>query len=128
MFTIVWATDIMAFFIGKTFGGSKLAPKISPNKTWSGAFGGLVASLTIGIISSIFFQGTLWFFVASSLLLSIFEQIGDLLESKLKRTFGVKDSGSIIPGHGGLLDRFDGIIFVAPITLILILYSPKSFM
>ncbi len=128
MFTIIWATDIMAFFVGKTFGGAKLAPRISPNKTWSGAFGGIVASLAIGVISAMFFAGSLWFFMASSVLISIFEQIGDLTESQIKRNFGVKDSGSIIPGHGGVLDRLDGIIFAAPLTLLLTLYSPESFL
>ena len=125
---MIWATDIMAFFIGKTFGGPKIAPKISPNKTISGAIGGILASIVIGIINSWFFSGdNLLFFIVASAFLSIIEQISDLLESKIKRIFGVKDSGSIIPGHGGVLDRLDGIILTAPVTLIIIILFGEKF-
>jgi phosphatidate cytidylyltransferase len=128
MFSVIWATDIMAFFIGKTFGGPKIAPKISPNKTISGAIGGILASIVIGIINSWFFSGdNLLFFIVASAFLSIIEQISDLLESKIKRIFGVKDSGSIIPGHGGVLDRLDGIILTAPVTLIIIILFGEKF-
>ncbi len=120
MFAIISATDIFAYFAGKSFGGAKLMPSVSPNKTWSGLAGGVVASIVIGFLSSFMFEGGIFFFIFISIFLSLVEQGSDLLESKLKRIFGVKDSGSIIPGHGGVLDRFDGIMLVAPVTLMLV--------
>jgi phosphatidate cytidylyltransferase len=127
MFAIIWSTDIFAFFAGKILGGAKLAPKISPNKTWSGLFGGVIASMAIGFMSSFMFSGGVLFFIFLSALLSIVEQISDLLESKFKRIFGVKDSSNIIPGHGGVLDRMDGMMLVAPLVLFLVTISPSSF-
>jgi phosphatidate cytidylyltransferase len=127
MFAIIWATDIFAFFAGRTLGGPKLAPHISPNKTWSGLGGGLIASALIGLISSFMFAGSAIFFVFISILLSLIEQVSDLMESKFKRTFGVKDSGNIIPGHGGVLDRLDGLMLVAPTVLFLITFFPNQF-
>jgi phosphatidate cytidylyltransferase len=120
MFFIVWTTDITAYFVGKSFGGPKLMPKVSPNKTWSGLIGGVVASMLIGFLSSFMFvTGNIIFFVIISGLLAVVEQLSDLIESKVKRIFKVKDSGSLIPGHGGLLDRMDGITLVAPVVLLL---------
>lgn len=127
MFAIIWSTDIFAFFAGKILGGAKLAPKISPNKTWSGLFGGVIASMIIGFMSSFMFSGGVLFFVFLSAFLSILEQVSDLLESKFKRIFGVKDSGNIVPGHGGVLDRMDGMMLVAPLVLFLITINPSSF-
>jgi phosphatidate cytidylyltransferase len=127
MFTIIWATDIFAFFAGKSLGGPKLAPHISPNKTWSGLIGGVFASFIIGLISSLIFPGSILFFIFISVFISIVEQLSDLLESKFKRIFGVKDSGDIIPGHGGVLDRLDGMIFVAPLVYLIITIFPSQF-
>lgn len=127
MFAVIWATDIFAFFSGKTFGGPKLAPEISPNKTWSGLAGGVVASMIIGFLSSFMFSGGVFFFVFLSALLAVIEQAGDLLESKFKRLFGVKDSGTIIPGHGGVLDRLDGMMFAAPAVLFFITIFADKF-
>jgi len=127
MFAIIWATDIFAFFAGRTFGGPKLAPTISPNKTWSGLAGGVLASVFIGFLSSFMFKGDIMFFMIISVLLSVLEQLSDLFESKVKRTFNVKDSGTIIPGHGGVLDRLDGLMFTAPAVLILITIFPGKF-
>ncbi len=127
MFAVIWSTDIFAFFAGKNLGGPKLAPKISPNKTWSGLLGGLVASAVIGFLSSFMFSGGVIFFILISILLAIIEQLSDLLESKFKRIFGVKDSGNIIPGHGGLLDRLDGMMLVAPALFALITFFPNKF-
>ncbi len=129
MFFVIWATDISAYFVGKSFKGPKLMPKISPNKTWSGLIGGVISSGVIGFMSSFLFaNGDIIFFVIISMILACLEQAGDLIESKIKRIFNVKDSGSLIPGHGGILDRIDGITLVAPIVLILsTLFSYKFY-
>jgi phosphatidate cytidylyltransferase len=109
----VWATDIGAYFLGKIAGGAKLAPRISPGKTWSGLIGGVcwaaVASAALGLV---FQQGATFVLAAVGVALAIVAQIGDLLESAAKRDAGVKDSGHLIPGHGGLLDRVDGLAAV----------------
>lgn len=127
MFAVIWATDIFAFFAGRSLGGAKLAPSISPNKTWSGLAGGVAASALIGLLSSFMFSGGVIFFVFVSICLSLIEQASDLLESKFKRIFGVKDSGDIIPGHGGVLDRLDGLMLAAPTVLFLITVFPSKF-
>lgn len=127
MFAIIWVTDIFAFFSGRILGGKKLAPEISPNKTWSGLFGGVAASAVIGFVSAFMFSGGVIFFVLISILLSLIEQISDLVESKFKRIFGVKDSGNIIPGHGGVLDRLDGMMFTAPAVLFIVTIFSKQF-
>lgn len=127
MFAIIWATDIFAFFAGRMIGGKKLAPTISPNKTWSGLAGGIFASAVIGLISSSMFVGSVKFFVITSVILSLIEQVSDLMESKFKRIFGVKDSGNIIPGHGGVLDRLDGIMLTAPAVLLIITIFSQQF-
>ncbi|MBN8996956.1 MAG: phosphatidate cytidylyltransferase [Rhizobiales bacterium] len=112
LFAVVWATDTGAYFVGRLIGGPKLWPAVSPKKTWSGAIGGLVAALVAGgaaaALAGIAVTPAL---VAVALTLSVASQAGDLAESALKRLFGVKDSGNIIPGHGGLMDRVDGLIF-----------------
>jgi phosphatidate cytidylyltransferase len=109
----VWATDIGAYFLGKIAGGVKLAPRISPGKTWSGLIGGVcwaaVASAALGLL---FQQGATFMLAAIGVVLAIVAQVGDLLESAAKRDAGVKDSGNLIPGHGGLLDRVDGLAAV----------------
>ncbi|MDL2398584.1 phosphatidate cytidylyltransferase [Rhizobium mayense] len=112
IFATVWATDIFAYFVGRAIGGPKLAPRISPGKTWSGAIGGAVAAVIAGtaVVWSFFSADGLWIPVLA-LVLSICSQIGDLFESFIKRSFGVKDSSHLIPGHGGVMDRVDGLIF-----------------
>lgn len=105
---LVWATDIGAYVFGKTIGGWKLAPNISPNKTWAGFLGGIICAVLITIIIA---NKPLYPFFAAAL--SVTGQIGDLFESWVKRHFGVKDSGNIIPGHGGMLDRLDSLLFVS---------------
>ena len=110
---VVWATDIGAYFLGKLAGGVKLAPRISPGKTWSGLIGGRcwagVASAAMGLA---FDQGATFGLAAIGVDLAIVAQMGDLLESAAKRDAGLKDSGHLIPGHGGLLDRIDGLVAV----------------
>jgi phosphatidate cytidylyltransferase len=109
---VVWATDIGAYFAGRTIGGPKLAPVISPNKTWSGLIGGVLAALGVGaaIAAGAGLSPQLLFLGAA---MAILAQLGDLYESWLKRRAGVKDSGRLLPGHGGVLDRLDGLVPVA---------------
>lgn len=112
VFGMVWATDIGAYFAGRAFGGARLAPTISPSKTWSGLIGGMVAALiasaTIGDRAGII-GVPLWI----GLFMGLLAQLGDLAQSWMKRRAGVKDSGKLIPGHGGLFDRVDGVLPVA---------------
>lgn len=112
---VVWATDIGGYIAGRSIGGPKLWPRVSPNKTWAGAIGGFAASLLVASGFAAFKLAGTAPLLTLGALLSIAAQFGDLFESAVKRRFGVKDSGRIIPGHGGLLDRLDG--FVAAIVL-----------
>ncbi len=123
MMIIVWSMDIGAYFSGKTIGGPKMSPKISPNKTWAGLIGGALTAVLLGLIAAYYFnfQMQVLFLVPIAAGLAIWSQIGDLAESALKRHFKVKDSGAIIPGHGGIMDRVDGVVFAAP-AMVLILY------
>jgi phosphatidate cytidylyltransferase len=115
MVLIVWASDIGAYLVGRFLGGPKLAPSISPGKTWSGAAGGLVAAMLVGLAAAqVLSPSTLAHVLPIAAALGIISQLGDLLESAIKRHFGVKDSSRLIPGHGGLLDRLDGILAAAP--------------
>jgi phosphatidate cytidylyltransferase len=112
---IIAACDSTAYFVGRRFGGPKLWPRVSPNKTISGSIGGLVAAVVVtSLVASIFGIGDLANALIMGLLIGGLSQAGDLMESAVKRQLDVKDSGSILPGHGGLLDRFDGYIFVIP--------------
>ena len=112
---IVWVTDIGGYFVGRGIGGPKLWPRVSPKKTWAGAIGGFVASLVIAAGFVAFSLGKTGPLLLLGAALSIASQLGDLLESAVKRRFGVKDSGHLIPGHGGLMDRLDG--FVAAVVV-----------
>ncbi|OYY63932.1 phosphatidate cytidylyltransferase [Sphingomonas sp. 28-62-11] len=117
---LVWMCDIGAFFVGRAFGGPRLAPSISPNKTWAGFVGGIVAAAAFGAILHVGW-GLPWRLTLATPLLAVAAQGGDLYESWLKRQAGVKDSGSMLPGHGGLMDRLDGLIPVAPIAAFLVM-------
>lgn len=111
---VVWASDIGAYVAGRLLGGRKLAPAISPGKTWSGAVGGLLAAMAFGeAAAQALAPAGFGRAAAAACVLSIVSQAGDLLESWIKRQFGVKDSGRLIPGHGGLLDRLDGMLAAA---------------
>ena len=114
LMAVVWASDIGAFFAGRLIGGPKLAPVVSPNKTWSGAVGGTLGAVAAGgaVAAAAGLVNSLAV-VCLALLLSVVSQAGDLFESGVKRRFGVKDSSRLIPGHGGLMDRLDGFLAAA---------------
>ncbi len=117
--SLVWATDIGAFFAGRSFGGPKVAPAISPNKTWSGVIGGMVAAALLGSALASYADLPLRLALASPAL-ALLAQVGDFFESWMKRRAGVKDSGTILPGHGGVLDRLDGVVTSLPLAALLI--------
>ena len=117
--SLVWATDIGAYFAGRGIGGPKLAPRISPNKTWAGLIGGILLATIVAAVMHAVYLLPLRFVIATPLL-AILAQAGDLYESHLKRRAGVKDSGSVIPGHGGFLDRLDGVVPVMPVAALLV--------
>ena len=110
LFAVVWASDAGAYAFGRALGGPRLAPRLSPNKTWSGALGGLACAGIIGFAAALIAGAAPLATVVLSLVLSAFAQGGDLAESLAKRRFGAKDSGALIPGHGGLLDRLDSLL------------------
>ena len=113
LFAVVWLTDIVAYVIGRAVGGPKLLPRVSPNKTWSGAIGGAAAGMLGGMLVALSVDIGLAGPALIALLLSIISQAGDLAESAIKRRFNVKDAGGLIPGHGGLMDRLDGFVAAA---------------
>lgn len=125
---VVWSTDTFAYFVGRAIGGPKLWPAISPGKTWSGAFGGAVAGLLFGYVLSLFVINTSGLYLALiGFLLSCVSQLGDLFESWVKRRKGVKDSGRLIPGHGGMMDRVDGLIFASIAALLIALVQSQEY-
>jgi phosphatidate cytidylyltransferase len=117
---VTWATDIFAYFAGRSIGGPKLAPRISPNKTWAGLIGGMAGAGVIGALTAYLFDLDPLFLLAGAPM-GLLAQLGDLYESKVKRRLGVKDSGTLLPGHGGVLDRVDGLLPVALATLLLLI-------
>jgi phosphatidate cytidylyltransferase len=111
LFAVVWSTDIAAYFAGRALGGPKLVPRVSPNKTWSGAAGGTLGAVAIAMmLAKAAGLSGLFAIAMLAVVLSVCAQAGDVFESFLKRSFGVKDSGHLIPGHGGLMDRLDGFL------------------
>jgi phosphatidate cytidylyltransferase len=127
LFAVVWATDSAAYLVGRTVGGPRLAPRWSPKKTWSGALGGiaaagLVGAITANILGFSMLSPVFWL----SMGLSAAAQAGDLVESAAKRRFGVKDASGLIPGHGGLLDRLDGMLAALVVAAILALARGAS--
>lgn len=128
LLAVVWATDIAAYLVGRAIGGPKLAPRVSPGKTWSGLFGGLVAGTlaAAGVGALLFPDPEVRRVSALGLAMAAAAQAGDLLESGVKRRRGVKDTGSLIPGHGGVLDRLDGLMISTPLLAALVLFAEGS--
>lgn len=117
VFFMVWASDVFAYLIGSKIGKSKMFPRISPNKTWEGTMSGVAGAILTGYLCSLLFQQlnfSLTFWIGAACICTIFGILGDLVESMFKRSLGIKDSGKLLPGHGGFLDRFDAFIFVVP--------------
>jgi phosphatidate cytidylyltransferase len=126
---VVWAGDIVALYVGRSLGRHKLAPRISPNKTWEGAAGSMLGSLAAagGLMAlehlltvrfdsvKLSFPDEVWYWLVMAVVVNIAAQVGDLAESALKRSAGVKDSGTLLPGHGGILDRIDALLLAAPV-------------
>ena len=129
LFVCVWMGDIFALYIGKNFGKRKLAPRLSPNKTWEGSIASILGSVGCGMAlyyaglslatvrgyTTLHISWPAWQMVLLAILLNIAAQVGDLLESAIKRGAGVKDSGTLLPGHGGILDRIDALLLAAPV-------------
>ncbi len=128
LFCVVWAGDTMAFFIGRAWGRRKLAPGLSPGKTWEGAVGSVAGSLLAGWgllelaaqlqardFAVLSYPEETWYWLVLAVLINLAAQVGDLAESALKRSAGVKDSGSLLPGHGGVLDRIDALLLASPV-------------
>jgi phosphatidate cytidylyltransferase len=120
LFASVWATDIVAYFLGRLIGGPKLLPRVSPRKTWSGAISGLAGAVLAGVaVAAAAGLSGLFAIAFVAAILSAVAQAGDLFESLLKRKFGAKDSSHLIPGHGGLMDRLDGFVFAAAVAALI---------
>lgn len=120
LFAVVWATDIGAYFAGRALGGPKLWPAVSPKKTWSGAVGGLIAAVLAGVgLAAIVGAPIGVTLVVVIVVLSVAGQCGDLFESFVKRRFGTKDASHIIPGHGGMMDRVDGLVFAGAVAVLI---------
>jgi phosphatidate cytidylyltransferase len=114
----VWGSDIGGYFFGVALGGPKLIPKISPKKTWAGLLGCIVGSFIVGVIFSVFSTFITYEWLYINILLALISQVGDITESAIKRHFQIKDSSTLIPGHGGILDRMDGFVTAAPFAVL----------
>ena len=121
VFILIWISDTMSYFFGSYFGNTKMRIKVSPNKTWEGFIGGFLCSLIFSIISFLYIQEiyAFWKTVLLGILIPVFGLVGDIYQSKLKRMAGVKDSGSILPGHGGIFDRLDSAMGVSYISFLI---------
>lgn len=116
LFVAIWSSDSGAYFVGRLLGKHKLCPRVSPKKTWEGSIGGVITTcVLLSLLNWYFAMLPAIAVIAIAIVISVIGQIGDLIESLIKRYYGVKDSGNLIPGHGGILDRFDSIMLAAPV-------------
>jgi phosphatidate cytidylyltransferase len=120
LFILVWTNDTFAYLAGRSFGKHKLFERISPKKTWEGTIGGFVFTILAGWIYAYLMDGDMIFWIVAAVIISPTSVLGDLIESKFKRIVNVKDSGTILPGHGGILDRFDAVIYATPFFYLLL--------
>jgi phosphatidate cytidylyltransferase len=125
---IIWVGDSAAYFVGRSFGKYKLAPHLSPNKTWEGTVASFLGSLIVAVVFARFMTVPLPHLLGMAAVGNVAGQVGDLLESAYKRSAGIKDSGSLLPGHGGVLDRIDALILAIPVVWYywILIYSPRS--
>ena len=129
-----WVTDAGAYFVGKKFGKHKMAPHISPKKTWEGAIGGVIVALVFNMcmllaFDKLYIHGPAfkyWYIIPVSLILSVMGMLGDLTASAVKRNYGIKDFGGLLPGHGGVLDRFDSCLFTMPTMYVILTFSDSA--
>ena len=120
---LVWGNDVFAYLFGITLGRHKMCPRLSPKKSWEGFFGGVAGSLAMGALGAYVTEGSYIVWIGLALVVSLSSVVGDLVESMFKRDAGVKDSGNIMPGHGGILDRFDAFILAAPFAFLYLLLA-----
>ena len=124
VFMLIWANDTGAYLVGRSLGKNKLFPSISPNKTWEGTIGGVSVNLGVAFALAHFFNGySLPIWIGASLIVSTIGSMGDLVESQFKRSFDIKDSGTLLPGHGGILDRFDAVLLASPFIYLLFKFA-----
>lgn len=121
-FFIIWANDVFAYLVGMSIGRHKLFERLSPKKSWEGFFGGVVGAVGMGLLAAWLLGGEGWVWGGLALVAAVTGVLGDLVESMFKRAAGVKDSGSLIPGHGGILDRFDALLLSAPFVFVYMLF------
>ena len=119
---IIWANDVFAYMVGMSVGRHRLCERLSPKKSWEGFFGGIAGAVVMGIVAARMLDGNMWVWAGLALVAAVSGVLGDLVESMFKRAAGVKDSGRLIPGHGGVLDRFDAMLLSAPFVFVYMLF------
>ena len=119
---IIWANDVFAYLVGMSVGRHRLCERLSPKKSWEGFFGGIAGAVVMGIVAARMLDGNMWVWAGLALVAAVSGVLGDLVESMFKRAAGVKDSGRLIPGHGGVLDRFDAMLLSAPFLFVYMLF------
>lgn len=119
---IIWANDVFAYLVGMSVGRHRLCERLSPKKSWEGFFGGIIGAVAMGIVAAYLLDANMWAWAGLALVAAVSGVLGDLVESMFKRAAGVKDSGNLIPGHGGVLDRFDAMLLSAPFVFVYMLF------